>query len=170
MIASTPAPIGNGWGFSFGVATMSERFFDLRSPRDMLKKAEREHARLNSDLSVDNIFNFFVTAFHIKDYVESTRDDLKQPVKDYLQDEDFVMCRFICNKGKHLKLTFTPDRSTEMRRIPPAVPGAFCFNQVVFNGGPAVMFYVDGKEIRFRELAARVLEKWRAFFDQHKID
>ena len=43
---------------------MNDRFFDLSTPRDMLNKAVREHfSRLETDLSIDNVFNFFVTAF-----------------------------------------------------------------------------------------------------------
>lgn len=45
-------------------------FFELRTPRDMLEKAERELQRLRADFTIDNLFNFFVTAYHIRDYVQ----------------------------------------------------------------------------------------------------
>ncbi len=38
----------------------------------MFEKAEREHQRLQNEFTIDNVFNFFVTAHHIKDYVEKT--------------------------------------------------------------------------------------------------
>lgn len=47
------------------------QFFELKSPRDMLEKARREFSRLRSDLNTDNVFNFFVTIHHIKDYVSA---------------------------------------------------------------------------------------------------
>ena len=40
-------------------------FFELRTPRDLLEKAHREHDRLTCAFNIDNVFNFFVTAFHI---------------------------------------------------------------------------------------------------------
>lgn len=38
----------------------------------MLEKARREHARMSSSFDIDHVFNFFVTANHIRDYVEKT--------------------------------------------------------------------------------------------------
>jgi hypothetical protein len=137
---------------------MSEKFFDLATPRDMLRKAMREHERLKRDLSIDNVFNFFVTAYHIQDYVRQTgaapKDTIKQLVEN---DEDIHMCHFICLKGKHLKLERNkekmPDRPTELRRSPASVFGKAVFGKSVFNGGASVNFYVDGTEIDVRGLA-----------------
>jgi hypothetical protein len=45
-------------------------FLELRTRRDMLMKAKREHSRLKTIFDIDNVFNFFVTANHIRDYIE----------------------------------------------------------------------------------------------------
>jgi hypothetical protein len=47
-------------------------FFELRTPADMLRKAERELSRFQSEFNIDNLFNFFVTAYHVQDYIEKT--------------------------------------------------------------------------------------------------
>ena len=45
---------------------MTEGFFDLKTPEDLLKKLEREYERLQQHPhDVDMAFNFFVTAEHI---------------------------------------------------------------------------------------------------------
>jgi hypothetical protein len=35
-------------------------FLELRTPRDMLDRAKREHARLSANFDIENVFNFFV--------------------------------------------------------------------------------------------------------------
>ena len=74
------------------------QFFELQSPRDMLNKAKRENARLQADLNTDNVFNFFVTAHHIKDYAR----DAGIPETQFPKGVDFQLCRKLCNMGKHL--------------------------------------------------------------------
>ena len=39
-------------------------FLELRTPRDMLMKAKREHSPLTTSFDIDNVFNFFVTRLH----------------------------------------------------------------------------------------------------------
>jgi hypothetical protein len=74
------------------------QFFELKSPRDMLEKARREFNRLQADLNTDNVFNFFVTVHHIKDYAE----DYGIPKDQWPKGGDFQTCRKICNMAKHL--------------------------------------------------------------------
>jgi hypothetical protein len=50
---------------------MTHNFFEISSPRHMLEKAKREFARMKAELNTDTIFNFFVTIYHVKDYVEA---------------------------------------------------------------------------------------------------
>jgi hypothetical protein len=76
----------------------SRQFFELQSARDMLEKARREFSRLQSDLSTDNVFNFFVTAYHIKDYAK----EVGIPESQFLNVVDFQLCKKLCNMAKHL--------------------------------------------------------------------
>jgi hypothetical protein len=150
---------------------MSDRFFELATPRDMLHKAMREHERLKSDLSIDNVFNFFVTAFHIKDYVDAAGGVPKDKRTDFLKQNGIEMCEFVCVKGKHLSLRDKRFRSktTGARRNPGAVIGKAAFNVTGINAGPVVLFYVDGEAYDLRGLADRVIDKWHEFFAENNI-
>ena len=150
---------------------MSKSFFGLASPGDMLRKAEREFERLNSDLSVDNVFNFFVTAFHVKDYVTTQRPELKQAVKAFIKEPDICMCDFMCNKGKHMELTqpASRDKDADLRRRPGFAWGGAAWGRAPWGAGPHLQFFVDGKEIDVRALAGTVLKRWRQFFADNGI-
>ena len=81
-------------------------YFELRTARDMLEKACREHKRLHREFNIDNVFNFFVTAYHICDYLKTTGIVPAGVVQDLEDnDPDINACRDLCNKGKHLRLT-----------------------------------------------------------------
>ncbi|MDP3338426.1 MAG: hypothetical protein Q8S51_16765 [Rhodoferax sp.] len=81
------------------------KFFDLVTPRDMLEKAKRELARLEAQVNVDNVYNFYVTACHIQDYVRKTNPSKIGELEKFLAQQDLTDCQDLCDKGKHLKLT-----------------------------------------------------------------
>ena len=141
---------------------MSIHFFELSSPRDMLDKAKREADRMAADLNIDNLFNFFVTAYHVKDYIEQTTPALTNDVTALLQQPDFEMCQFLCFKGKHLKMTNKKithqDASTHRRGG--AAFGALALNTVAFNAGPSTVFTIDGQVVDIYVLAKRLIEAW----------
>ena len=89
-------------------------YFELRTPRDMLDKARREHKRLTERVDIDNVFNFFVTAYHVKDYVEKKASVPQIALESFLADPDIKDCRDLCDKAKHLTLTkrSDPDRKS----------------------------------------------------------
>ena len=87
-------------------------FFELANPRDMFQKAERELQRLQTDFTIDNVFNFFVTAYHIQDYVRTTSSVPQVDLEAFLKDVDLQDCRDLCDKGKHVRLTKRADPTT----------------------------------------------------------
>jgi hypothetical protein len=59
---------------------------------------------LAAGFNIDNVFNFFVTAYHIQDYICKT-GVVPQPALDaFLGDQDILDARDLCDKGKHLRL------------------------------------------------------------------
>ncbi len=146
----------------------SSNFFELRTPRDMHKKAERELEIMQSDLNTDTIFNFFVTAYHIKDYVEKQGTVSNAAIKSMYDDNDFKMCQFICNKGKHLVLTKN-DPDTKAVYKPGALYGSALYNTAIFNESSSYKFFVDGQEVNFIELGKTLIEKWDKFFIENNI-
>ena len=73
-------------------------FFELGTAEKMLEKAKRELARLEDDVSIDPVFNFFVTAYHIVDTLP------KKLKADVLKEDLIQRCADACNKAKHMKL------------------------------------------------------------------
>jgi hypothetical protein len=83
-------------------------FFELGTAESMLEKAKRELTRLEAEHSIDNVYNFFVTAYHIIDYLDLPESTVNSIRKDPL----IRACGDACNKAKHMKLTRRPDVKT----------------------------------------------------------
>lgn len=132
---------------------MAEAFFELRSPRDMLEKAQRELERMETNLSVDTVFNFFVTVYHVKDYVEATRGSAI--LKEIYGEEDFVRCQYLCNKGKHLRLRSEPKQ--------------WGTHADAAEAEAQFAVVVDGNRIDVLPLGQRLVERWRRFFEDHHL-
>ena len=82
---------------------MSKGYFTYTNPRHLLEKSKREYEKMISGLmNTDKVFNFFVTAWAIKDYIESQGIVDNNMIKKLYDDEDFKKCQYLCNKGKHL--------------------------------------------------------------------
>jgi hypothetical protein len=127
----------------------------------MLDKARREYQRLTERFDIDNLFNFFVTAYHVSDYIRKTGAVAQVKLDTFLQDQDIKDCRDICDKGKHLALSQRPDPITRVWR------GGFNgapYNTLPFNGGDKWVLFSGDRKVDVKRLAERVLSKWEAFF------
>jgi hypothetical protein len=109
-------------------------FFELRTPRDMFAKAEREFQRLQREFTIDNLFNFFVTACHIQDYVRKAASVPQFALEAFLADPDLKDCRDLCDKGKHLRLTQREDPTTVIWRVLEALRLAHFRSAAVASG------------------------------------
>jgi hypothetical protein len=138
-------------------------FFELRTPRHILEKARREHSRLTDAFNIDNVFNFFVTAYHIQDYIRQTAA-VPQPTLDaFLRDPDLAATRDLCDKGKHLRLTRRPDPSAIRSAIGPLNTAPL--NTIPLNYYAEVWALHSGnRTFDVAALANRVIQKWEAFF------
>jgi hypothetical protein len=131
-------------------------FFELGTAKDMLEKAKRERARLEADVSIDHVFNFFVTAFHIADYLD---ERLSKKVQ---KESWFQLCGDAGNKAKHMKLT--------RARPDPKTPKDFSLADGM--SVPQVQWRIqwqDGKSREVVRFAREVIEKWEEFFTLHGI-
>jgi hypothetical protein len=141
-------------------------FLELRTPRDMLDKAKREHGRLSSNFNIDNVFNFFVTANHIRDYIEKSAAVDKDVVATFCSSQDMLDCRDLCDKAKHLRLTKRTDPVTH--RWSGALGGA-PLNVLPLGGDGRWELWSDNRHVDIQQLASRVLYLWDGFFDQHGL-
>jgi hypothetical protein len=140
--------------------------FELRTPRDMLEKTRREHARLLAHWDIDNIFNFFVTANHIRDYIQRTESVPNDVLQAFLQDPDLRDCRDLCDKGKHLVLTKREDPKTSTMS---GCIGGAPIGALPLGAGTVWLLSSAGRSVDVRQLASRVMVKWDEFFEGHGL-
>jgi hypothetical protein len=132
----------------------------------MLLKARREHQRLVERFDIDNLFNFFVTAYHISDYVRNTNCIPQAVLNTFLQDQDIKDCRDLCDKGKHLALTRRADPTT---RVWSGCINGAPLNTLPINGGDKWVLLTGDREVDVGWLGDRVLSKWEAFFSTNGL-
>lgn len=132
----------------------------------MLSKAQREHARLRERFDIDNVFNFFVTANHIRDYVSKTGAVSQAALDGFLSDPDMNDCRDLCDKAKHLRLTKRADPVTH--RWSGAIGGA-PIGVLPIGGSGEWELWSDGRAVNIEALAGRVIDKWNAFFQENNL-
>ena len=78
----------------------------------MLKKLEHEYAHLQAESSDRNLYNFVVTANHLKVYLKNTMA-VDQIVRDtFASDQDIRDCMDLCDKAKHHTLSTRPNPTT----------------------------------------------------------
>lgn len=139
----------------------------LGSSTDMLSKARRELARLREDVNIDTVFNFFVTAYHVQDYLRA--DAPKGDVDALLTDPDLVVCRSICNQGKHLKVDRKASPVGAKVSGRSGIVGIGVVGEMVVNAGILWDLTYDGTSHNPISLAERVLAKLEEFFAAHSI-
>lgn len=141
-------------------------FLELRTPRDILDKAEREYVRLQSKFDIDNVFNYFVTANHIRDYIMKNNAVTQSIMDSFFTDQDMKDCRDLCDKAKHLRLTRRPDPQTHKWS---GCLGGAPLGVLPLGGDGEWELWSDGRVVNIQQLAERVLIKWREFFATHNL-
>jgi len=116
---------------------------------------------------MDHVFNFFVTAYHVFDYVEKTKAVEQSILDKFRADQDMRDCRDLCDKAKHLRLTKRSNPITD--RWSGTLNGA-PLNSVPLNGDGDWELWSGGRKVDIRSLARRVMQKWDAFFLLHGVN
>ena len=132
----------------------------------MLDKAGREHARLIHSIDIDNVFNFFVTAYHVCDYVRVCHPRLQSAVNVLVTDRDIADCRALCANAKHLRVTKLVQPSS---RVVSNGRSADELGETTVGAADAWQIDVGSRTVDVRELAERVMEKLEAFFLKHAL-
>lgn len=144
-------------------------FFEIQTASDMLRKARRELSRLESDASIDHVYNFFVTAYHVTDYLEKANSVPSDALRDLRADYLFERCGDVCNKAKHVRLE---------RKRPDITPTIFSgtingapINTLPINGGEErwIFWPQDDTYMELVSFARSIVVKLESFFEQHKI-
>lgn len=141
----------------------------LGSSTDMLSKARRELERLRDDVNIDTVFNFFVTAYHVQDYLRSEAPGGAKDIDVLLADPDLIVCRSICNQGKHLRVDRRANPVGEKVSGRSGVLGVGVIGQMVLGAGIVWDLTYDGVSHDPIVLAQRVIAKLEDFFVSHGI-
>jgi hypothetical protein len=141
----------------------------LASSEDMLSKVRRELTRLRGDVNIDTVFNFFVTAYHVQDYLRAEGRAPPEDVDALLADLDLIVCRSICNQGKHLKVDRKAAPVGEKLSGRSGVIGVGVIGEMVLGAGIVWDLTYDGVSHDPIALAQRVLAKLENFFVSHGI-
>ncbi|HVR21199.1 MAG TPA: hypothetical protein VMS65_15910 [Polyangiaceae bacterium] len=141
-------------------------FFEIKTPRDMLNKAGREHARLVHSIDIDHVFNFFVTAYHVCDYVKVCHPGLQSAVNVLIADHDIADCRALCANAKHLRVTKLAQPSSQ---VVSNGAGAGMRGETTANAADTWRIEIGNRTVDVRELAKRVMEKLESFFLKHSL-
>jgi hypothetical protein len=147
---------------------MSHDPFLISTPRDMLEKAKREFTRLQAEMNADNVFNFFVTTYHVMDYVKNLGTVDQHAIDAMYADTDFDLCRIICTLGKHLEVRIRP-KKLESRLMGGAELGSMELGEAELGSVAEWRFWCDGSEIDPVSLGCRLLEKWEQLFRDNGI-
>jgi hypothetical protein len=144
-------------------------FYDIQTSVDMFRKLEREHARLPGNSS-DHLFNFFVTAGHIEDYLKEEGVVSADELKKFMSQQDMVDCKALCDKAKHHTLT------KHLAKRPDPTPwtwrgeiGGAPIGELEVNAGDKRVMFSGSRTVDVDWLADRVMQKWRDFFSAHKL-
>ncbi|PRH42092.1 hypothetical protein C6T65_12110 [Burkholderia vietnamiensis] len=141
-------------------------FFELTDAAAMLRKARRELDRLAHEPSIDHVFNFFVTAHSVTDYLKGAVPESDRSA--LLAEPDIQLCRDVSNKAKHMKLDRgRPDPATH--HVSGAL-GSAAFNTVAFNAsGERWVRWPDGTELEMMTFGTAVLKHLEQFLSTHGI-
>jgi hypothetical protein len=133
----------------------------------MYEKAKREFDRMKSSPDIDAVVNFYVTAYHIMDYVKAQGKASSVAIDAFYKDPDFQTCNHICNKSKHLRKG--DPLTTTTHCTPPAAWGVAMWGVTPWAGGGSYSLVVDGETVDAIALGQRLLEKWERFFKDNGI-
>ena len=140
-------------------------FGALKTPRDLLRKMEHDHSRMEAEPSNEYAaFDFFVTAEHMLDWIHP---DKKMREAERNLEVLLQVTSHIANGAKHFEATDPRHKSvTEIERSQYVEPGYVepgCFAEpLVIKLSTAEGAVLGGNEIEATELGRRVLTYWQA--------
>lgn len=146
--------------------------FAIKTSRDLHAKLQRDAKALQEEVSSDRLFNFFVTAWSLVDWIksdDSVPSDAKA-ARDTLQSDPLLqVCRDLANGCKHHTIT-RYDALTE-RTASQKGFGLGRFGKGAYGIGEESVEVVmkDGSHYPVLQLVDNVTERWRLFFDQYGI-
>jgi len=146
--------------------------FAIQTSRDLYAKLGRDASSVHDEVSSDRLFNFFVTAWSLVDWLKSDESvpHEAKAARDTIQNDPLLqVCRDLANGCKHHTIT-RYDTSTE-RTVSTSGFGLGRFGKGAFGIGEesVVVVMKDGTCYPVLQLVDDVTEHWRLFFEKYGI-
>jgi hypothetical protein len=143
----------------------------LVTPSDLFAKLTRELSSLEralidgSDTGVsDAIFNFSVTSYHLRDWVQAHEPRLESLLESlFTASPELQACRDIANSSKHLKIErYIPTTDEVFVSASPPLPEYGTRGRIKIRMN-------DGQKFEVQDWAAASEDTWRTFLVQNKL-
>jgi hypothetical protein len=148
--------------------------YGLQTPRDLLGKLQRERARLQTEVTSDDFFNFVVTCYHLIDWIKndpSIPNDSKEAVKRAYSNTYIAASRDLANASKHF--TLRPGRSPRVVADATSERG---YGLGRYGAGPfgigeesIMIVLIDGTSYPILDFVDGALAYWEQFFTEHRL-
>ena len=152
----------------------------FKNSKELLDKSLRELKRLDEAFSEqseveigDSIFNFFITTYHIKDWLIQSSNIDKTEVENYVKNSEWLsICRDICNSGKHFTIERYCPVAQDMYEpdIPPIIFTGLNGGQIEIKNNRILIRTHENKTYELLELARKSFEEWENFFAENRIN
>jgi hypothetical protein len=146
--------------------------YSFEKARDLFDKMILDADALQKTVSGDRAFNFVITAFHLKDWIEqdpSVSQSANGDLQMIMSNKYFQICRDLANASKHMVIT----------RYQPSTDDASSnqgWNAGRYGKGPygvgeesIKITHSDGSVISILELKDNIVSLWKDFFQKHTI-
>jgi hypothetical protein len=153
-----------------------------KSARDLFGKVYRDKDKLHESVSsqdheriADAVFNFAVTAYHVKDWLkqEAITTFTPQDVEKYLNSNEVLrICADLCNGSKHRVLDKSPRSTAKGTGDSPlkvSMTSITCSSSIPVTGFTPVIYTAEENEYNILTWADQVVSTWEDFFTRHGI-
>lgn len=122
---------------------------------------------MEAEVHIDNVYNFYVTAYHIQDYVQKTNPSKIEELQKFLAQQDLKDCQDLCNKGKHLTLTKKNRPDPKAIVYDNQLSGNTPLGSLKFDAGPEWMLITsDGRYVDVLHLGHIIINHWEEFLSK----
>lgn len=142
-------------------------FFRITT-KELYEKTKFDYEKLTDDLSPYNIFNFFVTAYHLKDYIKAEHNlNESRDIRAFSTDMNDLLelAGFIANKGKHFDVNAPIYENMETRFYSGKFDGTMLYDGTwcIGEGEAYKIVDKDGNLHNIKDIAKKLVEEWEKF-------
>jgi len=148
-----------------------DTFFTYKS-KDLFIKMKKDLQLLLDYINPDNIFNFFVTAYHLKDYLKNEFENIDENDIRNFDNMNYLLdiAGFIANKGKHFRLNNPRYEEMQTRYYSGKFDGTMLIDGTYKIGeGEKYKVKVNNEIIDIEKIAVKLVECWEKFLKEKKI-